>query len=254
MRVPVLRQLSLGEVLDTSLGIYRQLFSPLVIISILTQSLPLALGVYVEAAGGVMQQPALWTLSLGLSLVLGSVGTAASTFIVANAYVGTAITWQDAFLRSTPFMGRLIGTSMLVSLLVGLGLLALLVPGLILLCGLVLTPPALVLEDLPGGVPAMARSWALSRGFRWRILAALLVAFVLLLIPAIALGSIAGIGAVADLSEETFTLLAMIITAMLQVLVYPYFYVLTTVLYYDLRVRKEGLDLEMLASGLLRVQ
>lgn len=252
MRVPVLRPLSLGDVLDTSLGIYRQLFTPLLVVSILTQSLPLAVSVYVESSGGVFEQPALWTLAMGLALVLGSVGTAASTFAVANAYVGTAITWQEAFLRSTPFMGRLIGTSMLVSLLVGLGLIFLIVPGVILLTGLVLTPPALVLEDLAGGPPAMARSWALSRGHRWRILGALLVALVLLLIPGIALGSLMVAGASAELAEETLALAAMIVTAFLQILVYPYFYVLTTVLYYDLRVRKEGLDLEMLATALLR--
>lgn len=252
MRVPVLRPLSLGEVLDTSLGIYRQLFVPLLLISILTQSAPLALSVYVEAAGGVLEQPALWTLSMGLALVLGSVGTAASTFVVANAYVGSAITWQEAFLRSTPFMGRLIGTSMLVSLVVGVGLVLLVIPGVILLCGLVLTPPALVLEDLPGGAPAMARSWALSRGHRGRILAALTVALVLLLIPGLALGGLAAAGVGATMAEETLALVAMVVTAVLQVLVYPYFYVLTTVLYYDLRVRKEGLDLEMLARALLR--
>ena len=33
-------------------------------------------------------------------------------------------------------------------------------------------------------------------------------------------------------------------------LIYPFFYVVLTVLYYDLRVRKEGFDLELLASSL----
>lgn len=254
MHLSNLRSLSLGEVLDTSLGIYRQQFASLLIISIFTQSVPLALSVYVEAAGGVFQQPTLWTLAMGLALVLGSVGTAASTFIVANAYLGTAIGWQEAFLRSTPFLGRLIGTSMLVSLVVGAGLLLLVVPGVILLSGLVLSPPALVLEDLPGGAPAMGRSWALSRGFRRRILAAMLVAFVLLIIPGIALGSLAVVGVGANMTEEMLSLVAMIVTAILQVLVYPYFYVLTTVLYYDLRVRKEGLDLEMLAGAMARLE
>ena len=40
------------------------------------------------------------------------------------------------------------------------------------------------------------------------------------------------------------------IEALLQVLAYPFLYVVTTVLYYDLRVRKEGFDLELLASTL----
>jgi hypothetical protein len=36
----------------------------------------------------------------------------------------------------------------------------------------------------------------------------------------------------------------------LQVLAYPFLYVLTTLLYYDFRVRKEAYDLEMLSTSL----
>ena len=39
-------------------------------------------------------------------------------------------------------------------------------------------------------------------------------------------------------------------SALLNILIYPFVYVLTTILYYDLRVRKEGFDLEMLAATL----
>jgi hypothetical protein len=250
MLVPVLRPLSLGEVLDTSFGIYRRLFVPLLSISVITQIVPLALGVYVESAGGVAQAPALWMLSVGLTVVLGAVGTAASTFVVADTYLGASLTPQEAFLRSTPFMGRLIGTSLLVSLLMGLGFMLLIVPGVILTCGLLLTPSALVLEDISGGPAAMGRSWELTKGFRGKIFGALLVAFVLLLVPGIALGAFA-LGATADsLSESALSAGVMLIQAVLQILVYPFFYVLTTVLYYDLRVRKEGFDLERLAMSL----
>lgn len=252
MHVPVLRPLSLGEVLDTSFSIYRQQFAALLVISVLTQAIPLAIGIFVEANGGALQQPALWLLSMGLALVLGSVGTAASTFVVAEAYLGESISWQEGFLRSTPFMGRLIGTSLLVSLLVGVGLVLLIVPGVILLCGLVLTPPALVLENLEGGTVAMGRSWALSRGYRLKVLGVLLVAICLFIIPGIAFASSAAIATGATLSEEALAVAAMVTQSILQVLLYPYFYVATTVLYYDLRVRQEGYDLTMLASSLPR--
>lgn len=250
MRVPVLRPLSLGEVLDTSFGIYRQLFAPLLVISIFSQTLPLALGVYVESAGGLVQQPALWTLSLGLALVFGAVGTAASTFVVAETYLGSTLSPQEAFLRSTPYMGRLIGTSLLVSFLMGIGMVLLLVPGIIAACGLLLTPAALVLEDIPGGTAAMGRSWELTKGFRAKIFGALIVAFLLLIIPGVALGALAVGTTSGDMTETTLSVIAMLIQSVLQILVYPFFYVLTTVLYYDLRVRKEGFDLEMLASSL----
>ena len=45
-------------------------------------------------------------------------------------------------------------------------------------------------------------------------------------------------------------LLAVVLGGLIQLLVYPLFYCVLTVTYYDLRVRKEGFDLEVLASTL----
>lgn len=250
MLVPVLRPLSLGEVLDTSFAIYGRLFVPLLLISIVTQTLPLGLGVYVQSAGGPVQHPALWALSTGLTVVLSAVGTAASTFIVAETYLGSSLTPREAFLRATPFMGRLIGTSLLVTLLVFAGFVLLIIPGIIAACGLFITPSALVLEDLPGGPAAMARSWALTKGFRMKIFGALVVAIVLLLLPGLALSALAIGSADAPLTESLLSVGLLIVQSVLQILVYPFFYVLATVLYYDLRVRKEGYDLERLALSL----
>ena len=69
-----------------------------------------------------------------------------------------------------------------------------------------------------------------------------------LAVPAIALGAIGGIVGIA--SEDLALILVLIIQSVLQLLAYPFFYVLTTLFYYDLRIRKEAYDLEMLASGL----
>lgn len=250
MRVPVLRPLSLGEVLDTAFGIYRQLFLQLLMVSVLTQTIPLAIALFVEASGGATQQPGLWALSMGLSVVLGAVGTAASTFLIAEAYLGSTLPVGEAFLRSTPYMGRLIGTSLLVSLMMMLGLLFLVIPGIIVFCGLVLTPPALVLEDIRGGTAAMGRSWALTKGARGKIFGALFVAVILLFIPGMAIGVFAVASASGGMTETSIQVMSQLIVSVLQVLVYPFFYTLTTVLYYDMRVRKEGFDLEMLATSL----
>lgn len=250
MLVPVLRPLSLGEVLDTSFGIYRRLFAPLLVISAVTQAIPLAIGVFVEAAGGMVQQPAVAMLGFGLAIVFGAVGTAASTFLVAETYLGGSLTTQEAVLRSTPFLGRLIASSLLVSLVAGMGLVLLIVPGLILLSGLFITPAALVLEDIAAPTLAMSRSWELSRGYRGKVLGALAAIFLLLVIPGVAIGALAVGTSDASAAETTLSVGAMIVQAALQILVYPLIYVLTTVLYYDLRVRKEGFDLEMLASSL----
>ena len=69
----------------------------------------------------------------------------------------------------------------------------------------------------------------------------------LLLVPSIAIG---GAGAVFGASEGAGAVAILVLESMLQVFIYPFVYVVLTVLYSDLRVRKEGLDLELLASAL----
>ena len=46
-------------------------------------------------------------------------------------------------------------------------------------------------------------------------------------------------------------LFAVVLGGLIQLLIYPLFYCVLTVAYYDLRVRKEGFDLEVLASTLM---
>ncbi|HEX6668828.1 MAG TPA: hypothetical protein VF061_04690, partial [Gemmatimonadales bacterium] len=45
-------------------------------------------------------------------------------------------------------------------------------------------------------------------------------------------------------------MLTLAVVGVVQILLYPLFYCVLTVAYYDLRVRKEGFDLEVLASTL----
>jgi hypothetical protein len=94
----------------------------------------------------------------------------------------------------------------------------------------------------------MGRSWQLTRGFRRRAFGAIVIAFLLILLPAMALGTIAAM--VGGASEGAVSMIVLLFESMLQLLAYPFFYVLTTLFYYDLRVRKEAYDLEMLASRL----
>jgi len=110
---------------------------------------------------------------------------------------------------------------------------------------------AIMLEEY-GGFGALGRSWALVADNRWRLLACLvligLITALLVSIPSGLFGFIAGIVAVASGGNET----AMIATnvgntffqAIGQILFGAIGYVTTTLLYYDLRVRKEAYDLQ----------
>ena len=275
MHVPVLRPLSVGEALDTSFGIYRSLFASLLSVSVATQAIPLSIGVFIESSGGATAHPGLQAVALVLSLVLGAVGTATTTFLVAEAYLGGGLTTQQAFRKATPYIGPLIAASLLSVLVLGMSVLIVAVGtaalamaagtrapvvigvglvisgivGIAVFCALAVVTPAMVLEELRRATAAMGRSLALTRGHRLRIFFALFVVLLLLFLPAVALS---GFALAAGRSESGSPLLVAIlmVTSILQILIYPFIYVLLTVLYYDLRVRKEGFDLEMLATSL----
>jgi hypothetical protein len=243
-----LRPLSLGEVLDVAFGLYRSRFAPLLVIAVVCQLIPVCLAVYLQVTS---ETDFLLMLRLGyylLAVVLGSIGVAASTFVVSDACLGRESSAADALARAAPLIGRLVVISFLLSLVVGVGFFLLIFPAFIFFAGLLLSTVVAVIESPPSATAAMNRSWALSKGYKGKVLLTMLVAGLLLAVPAIALSVIGGLvgAAVGEQTELWFFVLPLIF----QIFVYPFVYVVQTVLYYDLRVRKEGFDLELLASAL----
>jgi len=122
----------------------------------------------------------------------------------------------------------------------------------VLVCGVILAFPVLVLEPGTTASGALSRSWALTRGSRWRIFGMLVTIFLLLYIPIVALTALAALvlpDAAPGLAM-TGGIVGLVLAGVLQLFLYPLFYCVLTVSYYDLRVRKEGFDLEVLAQTL----
>ena len=253
MSQPVLRPLALGEILDVAFGLYRGLFVPLLVITLATSAIPVALSVYIEAAGGALLNLPLYFTALLLNVVFGAIASAAATFVVSENYMGRSLSAGGAFARAAPYIGRLVVLGLLMGFVVGLGTLLLIVPGIILFTGLSLATPAMVIEGLDAPTTAMGRSWALTRGHRGKLFGALFTVFVLILLPMIALGGFAAAAGDATMLSPRASAMALVWLAaasLVQILIYPLLYCVLTVAYYDLRVRKEAFDLEVLAAGL----
>jgi Membrane domain of glycerophosphoryl diester phosphodiesterase len=254
MSSAALRPLSIGEILDVAFGLYRRHFATLAVIVMICSGVPLLLNLYIQASGGYFANGFLSLGYLVLAVVLSSVGTAATVFVVSESYLGRTLGPRAALERARPFVGRLIVYSISFSLVVGLGFLLLIVPGVILLCGLILTTPVLVLEGSSDAMAAMARSWNLTKGARGRMFAICLVVAVLVYVPMAALGVAAAIvlpgTAASGASIGAMALGVLALTSLVQMVVMPFFYCAITVAYYDLRVRKEAFDLEVLATTL----
>ncbi len=108
--------------------------------------------------------------------------------------------------------------------------------------------PALVVED-ERGVAALRRSFTLVRGRWWATFGALLVAFIILFAVQFGVAALV-VGALEINSEVVVLALVTLISILLNFLVFPFWAGVQTVIYYDLRVRKEGLDLQLLTREL----
>jgi uncharacterized membrane protein len=251
----MLRPLTVGEILDTSFTLYRRHFGPLATVALLCTGVPLVLRLFLEASGGFFLNLALGLLYVLALVVLNLLASAATVFIVSESYLGQPLGAREALRRSTPYAGRILVCSLLMTLVIGLGFVLLVVPGVMLAVGLVLAIPAVVLEPGLSATDALARSWSLTRGARWRIFGLGVVLLVLLYVPVVALGGIAALviprsGAIFEGPSSVGMIAALAVGGIVQMFIYPLFYCVLTVLYYDLRVRKEGFDLELLASAL----
>jgi len=126
-------------------------------------------------------------------------------------------------------------------------LLNLIVPGIIVFCGHSVAGQVAALEPLRSSTDALRRSWDLTKGFKGKALALWVVAFALIVVVVLAVGFAGGIatGLTGGVEAPVTALLAVI-----TLLVYPLISCVFTLFYYDLRVRKEGFDLEVLSGQL----
>jgi uncharacterized membrane protein len=245
-----LRPLSVGEILDVSFTLYRRHFATLGTIAVLCSGIPMLLSLYIQASGGIFYNLPLALVYYVTFTVLSSIATAATVFVVSESYLGRPLSARDALRRATPLLARLIICSLLFAIIVGIGFFFLFFPGVILFCGLLLAFPSLVLEPGISPTGALSRSWSLTRGSRWRMFGLLVTIALLLYVPLVGFGTVAAVVLPGGAFGATAATLTLAVVGVLQMLLYPLLYCVLTVAYYDLRVRKEGFDLEVLASTL----
>jgi hypothetical protein len=139
--------------------------------------------------------------------------------------------------------------AILPGLLVGLATIALLVFAYVRLA---VASPALVIEGL-GPIAALRRSWHLVRGSWWRVLGILLLSAIitnlLTAIVSVPVSTVASL--ITGLSESLLptVLAAGIATLVAGVVTLPFSSAVTGLLYTDLRMRREALDIQLVSAG-----
>ena len=135
-----------------------------------------------------------------------------------------------------------------------IGLLLLVLPGLAVFCAGVyfavrwtLSVAAMMAEDI-GPSRGLGRSWNLVRGQWWRTFGILLIVGIMQAVIGYALGFLFGLIAAAVTSGDVQLAVIAVGSTILGALVSPITTIAVVLLYFDLRVRKEGLDLDQLAQ------
>ena len=259
---PQLRPLSVGEILDAGFRLFRHRFGtlvgcvlvpivPLYVLGtvIVGSTDPTAFDVNapVDNSGDAVAGRAIDQL---LSSVAAALAVAACFKAISAAYLGERAGMGESLRYAGGRFLPLIVAYILVVLILIPGFIALIIPGIWLAVKLSMTFPAVVCEKA-GPFRAIGRSWALTKNNWWRVFGALVVVFVLLFVITIALGGVLGAVLLSSdtISEVAFAILTTLIGLVIAAITYPLWAAVVTVLYYDLRVRNEGFDLQLLARG-----
>lgn len=224
-----------GDVFAKAFQILGRHFVALLILALLS-NIPvfLYLLAYVEGVGGNAE-----TMS-GIAPLLGMIGDITASGAITYGVV-QRLRHQDFTVGRSLEIGLsclfpILGVSILTFLAVALGLVLLIIPGLMLSCMYYVAGPVCVVER-PGVVASLSRSSALTKGCRWKIFGIVVV----VILASIAMQQVAPavFGAEAHVALLAGYLLDMVVSA--------FGAVLSGVTYYQLRVAKEGVDIETIA-------
>jgi len=279
MDASYLRPLSMGQVLDRAIRLYRQNFFSFVGIIAIAQIISSIAVILINVAqtetiSGGAQTPTLTIFSVlfamllvFVSAILLQIATAALTRAVADNYLGHRVSIGEAYRKIGRSWLTLIGASLLMGFLILILVFVFIIPcigwllaipglGGIVFFTIVALPfmaPVIVLEK-QSALAAPGRAWNLARRRFWWLFgfALLLWLFGQLVVTGPAYLTVALTtsllfnGAVSPLVATT---IQQAVTFLFSVIYYPLQLTCITLMYFDVRIRTEGFDLAVLAAS-----
>ena len=224
------------------LGIGAVAYVPFYLIMLVVES---ALGF--NAASGALTAVLYFVAFIILwSSVAFPIAGGAATYAISEKYLGNAVTIAEALRRGLACFWRLSLAEIAATLRMLFGFLLLIVPGVLWMLSYALIVPVILIEDLKA-MPSLARSRDLMSGHRGKAFCIMIVPLTLQIVVSLGLGMIADWIFPGEAGETT--LLGSALDSFLSILFTPFFEIATILLYYDMRIRKEGFDLDMLSRA-----
>lgn len=178
-------------------------------------------------------------LSRVATAIFESLAWAAVIVVVSERYIGHEITPSRAIGVVWARLWTIFVANVVFWILVYFGMILFIAPGLYFFAKYFAIVPVIVLEG-HGVSAAQKRAAAISKGSRWRVLGLVGVPWLLYLFV---FGGITSV-----VAQQASDITTVILTRLLIACVYPLLGILATLLYYDLRFRNEGLDLDMMMT------
>jgi hypothetical protein len=236
MTTIALRPRSGPELLDAAFQFWRENFTLLFTV-IAGAFVPL---IILEMVANVNAGNPLYALLAGIGgRVFESLASAAVIVVVSERYLGRDVTAGAALGRVWSRIGTVIWTSILYYLIVVVGFMLFIVPGIYWACKYFAMMPAVVIEGLNSST-SQKRSSKLTEGSKWRVFGLVVVAWIIYFVM---LSVVTGLAL-----TVTSGVVSVVITRLLMAAFYPFLGILVTLLYYDLRIRNEGLDLDLMMA------
>ena len=245
-----LRRLSFGETLGQAFNLYFDNFVPLFMISLVC-SIPTILFMHstgIGTGGNTTINPYLSGLILILlSLTMTTICTALTIELISKRYLKQHQDIARYIENVLPFILPIIGLSILEGIIIGLGLLAFLIPGIYLALAVSVAVQVLIVEH-QGVMESMRRSFFLTRGKKLEILGywliIILIGFVVNELREMTAGMINQL----DAALQTKLILFYGIYYLVNILITPIGSCIFILIYFNLKIEKEGFDLEHLVD------
>jgi hypothetical protein len=229
-------QFRVGSALSRAFEVYGAGFGQFFVLTLIPMTPLLIVGLIAGRGGG---GAAVGAFSALLQFILSMLSTATCLFGAYQIMRAKTFSIGDSLRAGLRRLGPVLGSSLLSGLLTGLATLLFIIPGIIVACAIYVALPACVVERL-GAVSSLRRSRDLTRGSCWPIFGLLLLVF---LGSAVVTAGVGGVGVMLG-----GWVLVRIVAFAVQVIVQSFGAVLSAVVYHDLRVAKEGVDIEAIAS------
>lgn len=248
-----LRPRSATEIIDAAFQILKQQYGTFVVLAALAYLPYIVVMLAIGASASTVDPDEQMAAALGaglitipIALIWFPIAECAVLVGASDALLGKPVDAGAALRAVLSRFFSVLGASILKGFLVFVAAIFFFIPGVVAWLGLFATPAVVVFEKV-GATASIQRSWNLADGMKGKVLGVMILVYILVLSVQLAVDIVAGIAGLNPMMGS-------VASSVLVIFIYPLIGICTALLYYDARIRKEGFDLQVLASELERAE